>query len=87
MGPLGPLAPLADIIKVDFLCTPLEQCKAIATDPELSHAPFLRKKWRLEKCFRDAVEMGYTYFQGYFFAKPEVTSGRSIPPQNLHICS
>ncbi|MDD3598529.1 MAG: HDOD domain-containing protein [Bacillota bacterium] len=82
-GPLGPLAPLADIIKVDFLCTPLEQCKAIATDPELSHASFLAEKVETREVFRDAVEMGYTYFQGYFFAKPEVTSGRSIPPQKL----
>jgi c-di-GMP-related signal transduction protein len=82
-GRLSPLAPLADIIKVDFLSTPHEQCEKIAASPKLSHASFLAEKVETKQVFRDAVKMGYTYFQGYFFAKPEVTSGKSIPPQKL----
>jgi EAL and modified HD-GYP domain-containing signal transduction protein len=34
--------------------------------------------------FRQAYQMGYSYFQGYFFARPVIISGRDIPAFKLH---
>lgn len=80
---LNPLAMIADIIKVDFLDTPYEQCRRVVEDPRLRHVTFLAEKVETKEVFRDAEQMGYTYFQGYFFSKPEITSGKDISPQQL----
>ncbi|NJL30827.1 MAG: HDOD domain-containing protein [Phycisphaerales bacterium] len=29
--------------------------------------------------FKQAVDLGYAYFQGYFFCKPQIVQGRDIP--------
>ncbi|HXL04943.1 MAG: HDOD domain-containing protein [Firmicutes bacterium] len=80
---LNPLAMIADIIKVDFLDTPYEKCRQVVTDPRLAHVVFLAEKVETQEMFRDAEEMGYTYFQGYFFSRPEITSAKDISPQQL----
>ncbi len=82
-GDANPLTMMADIIKVDFLDTPYDQCRRIARDPTLAHAILLAEKVETKEVFRDAEEMGYTYFQGYFFSKPEITSGKDISPQQF----
>lgn len=41
---LNPLAMIADIIKVDFLDTPYEQCRRVVEDPRLRHVTFLAEK-------------------------------------------
>ena len=35
--------------------------------------------------FREAVEFGYDYFQGYFFSRPMMFSGREIPQFKLNL--
>ena len=33
--------------------------------------------------FRDAAAMGFEYFQGYFFSKPEILTGREISSTDM----
>jgi EAL and modified HD-GYP domain-containing signal transduction protein len=33
--------------------------------------------------FEKALSMGFTYFQGYFFSKPEILSGKEITPSKI----
>ena len=39
----------------------------------------LAEKVETKEEFDQAAEMGYTYFQGYFFSKPVIISGKDIP--------
>jgi EAL and modified HD-GYP domain-containing signal transduction protein len=34
--------------------------------------------------FHQARDMGFTYFQGYFFCRPELVVGREVPANRLH---
>ena len=74
-----PLIALADIIKVDFLLSgPEERRDLLGLIPNKS-VEFLAEKVETAAEFDEAVELGYTYFQGYFFSKPEVLSRKEIP--------
>lgn len=69
---------LTDIVKVDFLTTTREQRRELAT-----HIPdgvtLLAEKLETPDLFDEALEDGYTLFQGYFFQKPLLLRKRSIP--------
>ncbi|MFD1926863.1 EAL and HDOD domain-containing protein [Sporosarcina siberiensis] len=71
---------LITYIKVDFLATTTEEKrkteKFLAKYP---HIILLAEKVETEIEYRLAKEAGYTLFQGYYFAKPEIIKGYEIP--------
>lgn len=74
-----PLLDLADIVKVDFLVSP---SSARAEVPARFRRPgllFLAEKVETAEDFREALELGYDLFQGYFFRRPEILAAREIP--------
>jgi len=73
------LIELADIIKVDFLVTLGEERGNIITSVTNSHIKFLAEKVETRADFEQAVSLGYSYFQGYFFSKPEILSEKDVP--------
>lgn len=80
---MAPLAEMADIIKVDVLATSKTERQALVK----RHAPrgvrLLAEKVETPEAFREAVDFGYSYFQGYFFAKPAVLRAKSAPEFRL----
>ena len=76
--------PFVDIIKVDFMETSYEQMrdiiKAIADFPQIK---LLAEKVETIEEFEKAIDMGFVYFQGYFFSKPEMVQSRSLSPAQL----
>jgi len=75
----NPLLGFADIIKVDFRAS---NDRAKAALPGLMAARKIRalaEKIETRAEFDEAVALGYTYLQGYFFSKPLVLSGRDVP--------
>lgn len=79
-----PLLELADIIKVDFLATELDERRALVERLARKGMHFLAEKVETWEVYQEAVEMGYSYFQGYFFSKPTILSGKDIPGFKLH---
>lgn len=77
------LIQLADYIKVDFLITKGEERKNIIKKVNNSNIKFLAEKVETIEDFNEAVNLGYTYFQGYFFSKPTILSANEIPTSNL----
>ncbi len=73
-----PLINIADIIKVDFQLTDLSERKTIVDRYSNKKIEFLAEKVETQKEYIDAKSMGYTYFQGYFFSKPTIMSGRPV---------
>jgi c-di-GMP-related signal transduction protein len=73
-----PLAPFAKYIKVDFRTTSRPQCEQIVA--KYSHGCImLAEKVETEDEFRWAAANGFSLFQGYFFARPDVNSVAEIP--------
>lgn len=78
-GRMAPLIPYVDIVKVDWLSTPPETCQRLAEELIPKGIKLLAEKVETHEQYRQALEMGYSYFQGYFFCEPEVLTGRDIP--------
>jgi c-di-GMP-related signal transduction protein len=75
---LVPLIKIADLIKVDIQKTPLAQWKDIRKNLPINGAPLLAEKVETREQFREARELGFRYFQGFFFGQPETFSTREI---------
>ena len=71
--------PLTDIIKIDYQLTSLAEIKQIIE----AISPFPQIKLLAEKVetieeFNQAKDLGFSYFQGYFFSKPEVITSSAL---------
>lgn len=67
-----------DIIKVDFLITKGEERKEVINRVKNKNIKFLAEKVETESEYKEALEYGYSYFQGYFFCKPVIITGKDI---------
>ena len=79
----NPLIKYADIIKVDFLLTTPEEQENIVKRLSNGKIKFLAEKVETKEIYNKAVEWGYTYFQGYFFAKPEIKQSKNLNSNKL----
>lgn len=68
---LAPLVELADIIKVDFLATRGAERRRVMEQCARKDLLFLAEKVETHTDFEEALALGYTLFQGFFFCKPE----------------
>ncbi|MFL0197421.1 EAL and HDOD domain-containing protein [Clostridium sp. WILCCON 0269] len=74
---------LVDIIKVDFRVTQGYERKKIISSIKSKKIKFLAEKIETSDEFNEAQKYGYTYFQGYYFSKPTIISGKRIPENKL----
>jgi len=77
---LDPLIRIADIIKFDVLQTPAGEVAGLITklreiNPRLV---FLAEKVETHEEFERFAALGIEHFQGYFFARPRVLTGKTI---------
>ncbi len=79
----SPLLDFADIVKVDFMGTTPEQRRRIADGLHGRGIRALAEKVETHEEFDEANDAGYAYFQGYFFAKPVIHEGHTIPTNQL----
>lgn len=78
-----PLVELADIIKVDFMATDRAQRAELVRRCRSESVRFLAEKVETQEAFQEALDAGYELFQGYFFSKPLIVSGRDIPSSKI----
>ncbi len=77
-------APFVDVLKVDFRQTsPAEQDKLLRRYHKL-RIRMVAEKVESEPEFRRALQMGYDYFQGYFFARPTVLQAARVPVSQVN---
>lgn len=69
---------LADIIKVDFFENTDEQISSIAKQWSRSDKMLLAEKVETQEIYEWAKGLGYQLFQGYYFSKPSMVSGKKI---------
>ena len=78
-GRMAPLLPLVDIVKVDWLNTPPDICRQLSDELRPKGIKLLAEKVERHEQYHQALNMGYSYFQGFFFCEPEVLTGQDIP--------
>ncbi|NMC50194.1 MAG: HDOD domain-containing protein [Desulfovibrio sp.] len=76
---LAPFVDMADIVKVDVLGQPAARIAALAGPPLSRGISLLAEKVEDKATYDTAREAGFRYFQGYYFSRPEVVSGRKPP--------
>jgi EAL and modified HD-GYP domain-containing signal transduction protein len=83
---LEPLIELASIVKIDIIGTPLDTIQK--TLHRLSNHPkiqLLAEKVETYAEFEKALKLGFTYFQGYFFSKPEVLTIKELTAAKINL--
>jgi c-di-GMP-related signal transduction protein len=80
----APFLEMADFIKVDFLKTPLEERKSLPQRIHSKRTKLIAEKVETPEMYREGLELGYHYFQGYFFSKPNILAGKDIPGYKTH---
>lgn len=77
------LCEFADILKIDFRATRIEERAGLMRRFGAGRK-MLAEKLETPHEFRQARDMGFSLFQGYFFRRPEIMMAREVPANKLH---
>jgi EAL and modified HD-GYP domain-containing signal transduction protein len=80
---LSGFLPYVSIIKVDFRLTDAAKREQIAKQFAGTNVQLLAEKVESEADFLTARDLGYSYFQGFFFCRPEMVSRHDIPASKV----
>lgn len=78
-----PLVALADFIKVDLLATPEVEQLRLAKEFSRTEIRLVAEKVERYQDFERTLDWGYSYFQGYFFSKPQMLTHHDVPAYKL----
>lgn len=75
--------PLADVIKIDVL--QLDEASLRSLMDKLKHLPAKLLAEKVENVAMESLckDLGFTLFQGFFFCKPELITGKKITPSQI----
>ncbi|HNP29228.1 MAG: HDOD domain-containing protein [Nitrospira sp.] len=74
-----PFLELADIVKIDVLGKSSEQLQHETQQLRGFRARLLAEKVETREAFETCKQVGFFYFQGFFFYRPDIVRGREIP--------
>jgi EAL and modified HD-GYP domain-containing signal transduction protein len=80
---MTPLVELAQFLKVDFKLLGTDRRGQIARKYGKGKLALLAEKVETENELTEARDLGYSFFQGYFFCKPSMIQAREIPGDKL----
>lgn len=79
------LLPLVQVIKIDICGMGEAELRNLSTRFIHAGKKLLAEKVENLGQFRQCLELGFAYFQGYYFAKPFVLSGKKLSPSQMTI--
>ncbi|MGW8393248.1 EAL and HDOD domain-containing protein [Pseudoduganella sp. HUAS MS19] len=79
------LRPLMDVIKVDIKQIERGRLPELTRYLRNANQKLLAEKVETVEEFRECMDLGFEYFQGYYFARPVILSGKKITPSQLSI--
>jgi len=82
---LQKLQPLCDVIKVDIKQMKPGTLPALARVLKNPKQKLLAEKVETVEEFRQCMDLGFEYFQGYYFARPVILSGKKISPSQRSV--
>jgi len=74
---------LVDVIKVDLQGVSHGELAELARTLRGPHQKLLAEKVETVEEFQLCLELGFEYFQGYYFARPAILSGKKISPSEM----
>ena len=80
---LAPLVERAQIVKIDFRALSRQEIQDQVARMKRFEVSFLAEKVETEDELHFARACGFTYFQGYFLARPQVMQGRRSPGDRM----
>ena len=80
-----PLIDLVDFIKVDFSSPSLTMHQNLIERFSTRNIKLIAKNIETPKEFQEALDLGYTYFQGFFFEYPIIVKGKKIHGHKLYL--
>jgi EAL and modified HD-GYP domain-containing signal transduction protein len=76
--------PFIKMIKIDIQSTKYDEIKQIIEAiKEHPHIDLLAEKVETYQEYEQAQQLGFKYFQGFFFAKPEMVKAKNLSPSQL----
>lgn len=77
------LLPFVDTVKIDVREMPAEDWGAQIARVKAHGCMVLAEKVETEEEFNQLKDLGVDYFQGYFFARPRIVSGKRLPSNKV----
>lgn len=81
----APYLDLADIIKIDIMALDNDQIAQHVEKIKAQNIRLLAEKIETYEEYEFLKSLGFDYFQGYFFSKPTILTGKAIPPNQIAI--
>ena len=79
------LLPLIDFVKIDMRALPEPALLQMTSRFRHANKKLVAEKVETRAGYDTCRELGFDYFQGYYFAKPAVISGRKLTPSQLAV--
>ena len=79
-----PLLEIAHIVKIEVSAVDFEMQRKLIKQYK-NKIKFLAEKVETREEFQLSMEMGYDYFQGYFFSKPTIIKDKEIDSLNINL--
>ena len=79
------LLSLVDVVKIDLKGVHGQALAPLAASLRAANKKLLAEKVETVEEFNRCLELGFEYFQGYYFARPVILSGRKIAPSEMVI--
>lgn len=80
---LDPLVRMSDFLKIDFRATSSAERREIRTNCREFKGAYLAEKVETREQFQQAMEEGFTLFQGYYFCEPLLLKKQAVPANRV----
>ncbi|MBA5688571.1 EAL and HDOD domain-containing protein [Rugamonas apoptosis] len=84
-GHVQALLPLVEYVKMDMRNMPLADLMKLAPRFRQDNKKLVAEKVETRDEFKNCLDLGFDYFQGYYFAKPVIMSGKKLSPSQLAV--
>ncbi len=79
------LLPLTAYVKMDMRNIPLSTLTKLAPRFRQDKKKLVAEKVETREEFKNCLDLGFDFFQGYYFAKPVIMSGKKLSPSQLAV--
>ncbi len=82
---LQPLVDISDIIKIDLTAISKAELEAHVKKLANGKRRLLAEKVETAEEYQHCQQLGFDYYQGYYFSKPSIVKGKSLPANKMTI--
>ena len=82
---MATLLPMVEYVKMNVRTIPLSTLMKLAPRFRLDKKKLVAEKVETREEFKNCLDLGFDYFQGYYFSKPVIMSGKKLSPSQLAV--